>query len=364
MASTVERGVPEIVRRTEANSLSFVEPPQWVNELKENRWLPEKIVIADPLSYCAGVERSIKIADALFEEANGEPVYLYHAPIHNETKLREWEEKGGIIVNDLNEVPPFSTVLFSAHGVSPEIWKIAREKQLKGADATCPLVEKPHRDVQRLTREGYDIIAIGHRNHDEIQGLVGIAPNKITVLHPATPYKEVGTLVTHMGEKFGLRTQTTLAHNEIVDLIEYIKKQRPDVDLPRSIDDICFATQNRQDAIINAIVNAGVEEMIIFGSDENSRTPSSNTIRQREVAQGHGASAHIVENIGTIKSEWFRNIKALGIAAGASADPKRVSEFLKAIKNSGIRSEQIFRATVAEERMVFAEARRFDFSAA
>lgn len=358
----IEQGLPRIIQKSETQPPTHREQPLWARTIKENGWLPKKIILTDPLSYCAGVERSNDITDTLLDEAGGETVYLYHAPIHNETKLEEWEKRGGKVVNNIQDIPQGGTVLFSAHGVSPDVWRIAQERKLKGADATCPLVEKPHREVKNLTDNDYEVILVGKKGHDEVEGVLGIAPEKIKVLDPKSSTDEISKLVAKMGDKLGLRTQTTLAHNEIAELIDYIKSIRPDLDLPRSIDDICFATQNRQEAIIDAINNAGAEKMIIFGSDENSRTPSSNTIRQREVAESHGISAHIVESIESINPNWFCNINTLGISAGASADPMRIVEFLRIMKDSGIKGEQVFRATVAKENMRFAPARRFDFS--
>lgn len=357
-----ELGVPEIVKRVETSFLSFVETPTWALELKRRNSIPERVVIADPLSYCAGVERAISAADRILEEYAGQPVYFYHAPIHSDSKLAEWEAKGGRVVNDMDNIPYYSPVLLSAHGISPEVWRKAKERKLKGYDTTCPLVDKTHREVIALARQDYKIIVVGEKKHDEIQGLVGEAPEHIKVLHPNASTEEIDELLeTLSGEKIAIRNQTTLAYYDLLGLIAYVRERRPDVNEAKTAD-TCFATQDRQEAIIAAIEDAGASLAIIFGSDETKRAPSGNSIRLRDISKNHGAYAYLIEDISEINPNWFTLSPIVGVSAGASAAPQRVIEFLSALRGIGLRNDQIRKITVAQEPQVFAPARGFDFS--
>ncbi len=355
----IQNGVPAIVEG------ATVEPfflPSWVEDLKSQNYLPGKLVIAEPLSYCAGVVRANEGIDEMLDQHSGETVYLYHAPIHNDTKLSEWETKNARVVNSLDEVPNGSPVYFSAHGLAPEVWDQARKKGLRGKDATCPLVEKGHREVRDLKDQGYTILLVGHKSHDEILGTIGEAPEDIVIVNPHSTREQIDELMESLKdtERVALRSQTTLAVSDLSDLIDYIKDKRPDLNLPK-VSDICYATENRQEAIVQAIISGGAQVMIIFGSNETKRQPSSNSIRLREVAESHGIPAYLVEDIGEIKSEWFRDVETIGLSAGASADPKRVAEFLDLMRSIGVKNDQIQRITVAQEPQVFAPARDFDF---
>ncbi len=355
----LNEGLPQIVKNVE--KLNPSDLPQWARELAELQYLPDQIIIAEPLSYCAGVVRANRVADELLEKSKGQ-VYLYHAPIHNETKLAQWEERGAIVVNSLDDIADGSVVLFSAHGVSPEIWSAAKAKRLRGADATCPLVYKTHKEVRELVDQGYKILLIGHRNHDEVVGTIGEAPETIIVIHPKIAKEDVDSILEGLKEeKLALRSQTTLAVGDLEELVEYIRSKRSDLNLPAK-SDVCYATHNRQEAVIQTIVGSGAQLMLIFGSDETKRSPSSNSIRLREVVQSLGVPAFLVEDVSEIKSEWFRGSSRIGVSAGASAAPERVAEFLACMSAIGLKNSQIARVTVAEEPQVFAPAKRFDFS--
>lgn len=361
-------GIPVLIERT---GVVFLETsPSWVQDLEQINWKPEQVVIADPLSYCAGVVRANIAADEMLEEykdwkdAEGVSVYFYHAPIHNDTKLQEWEAKGAKVVETLDEVPDGSPVLFSAHGVSPLVWIEAKRRHFRGRDATCPLVDKTHREAIDLAKKDYKILLVGHEKHDEITGTVGEAPDNIVVINPKIDFHDLVGIINGMKDvPIALRTQTTLAVEDTLDLIEFVKSLRADLNLP-SHSDICFATQNRQEAIIKAISLTGVDNIVIFGSHEGKRKPSSNSIRLREVAIEHGVGAVLVEDIGEIEASNLRQCRRLGISAGASADPKRVAEMLAALRELGLTNDRIKRLTVAEEPQVFASAKSFDFSKA
>ena len=355
------------MRKAEANVSAFFNIPKWAYELRDRGYLPEKVVIADPLSYCAGVVRADDGIEDMFKEYP-EGFYLYHAPIHNDTKLKEWESRGAKLIHDLGglrAIPEESPVYISAHGIGPDVWEVLRLKRTKGKDATCPLVEKTQREARDLVSRGYKVWVFGNENHDEMVGTLAIAPGNIFAVNPNISRREIRKLLKDFeGQKLGVGSQTTLNQRDISGKIAYIKKLRPDVELPKK-EDICYASQNRQDAVVAAIAKAGVELMIIFGSDETKRQPSSNTIRLREVSSQNGAKrASVVEDVSEIKPDWFNDISIVGVSAGASADPKRVSEFLICMREVGLRRQQLQRITVAEEPQVFASVRDFDFSQA
>ena len=350
-------------QNTEAHRTDHVELPEWASDLQKINYLPEKLIIAEPLSYCAGVVRANKAADEMLTAYQGQPVSFYHAPIHNETQLTKWENQGATVVNSLDEIPEGVPVLFSAHGVYPEIWFEAKKKHLKVVDATCPLVEKTHREVRQLRDEGYTILLVGHKNHDEIVGTFGEAPDNIVVVHPRMTKEELDIVFEGLKdtEKVALRSQTTLALADLLEMVEYIKSKRPDINLPKK-SDICYATENRQKAVVEVIGKAGADLMIIFGSDETKRTPSSNSMRLRDVAQDMGVKAYLVEDVWEIQAEWFSGARRIGISAGASAAPERVMEFLLVMMTIGLQNNQIEKIVVTEESQVFAPAKTFDFS--
>lgn len=358
----VREGVPRIVERVGISS--FFDSPHWATELRELGWLPEKVIICDPLSYCAGVERANQAADQLLSENKGEVVYFYHAPIHNDTKVAEWQARGAEIVNSLEEVLDSTDILFSGHGIGPSIWLQARALRLKGIDATCPLVEKTHRDVQKFAEAGYKILLIGRQDHDEIVGTVDFAPNDIVVVHPDSNFEEVDLIMRNLEnfEKIAISTQTTLAYTDLLDLIDFVVSKRADIVLPK-VDDVCYATQNRQEAVAEVIKRGDVQLVIVFGSDESKGVyRSNNSISLRDVAIKHGTKSYLVEDVSEIKAEWFKGVNRIGVSAGASAAPERVVEFLACFRQIGLRNNQILRITVAAEPQVFAPARRFDFS--
>jgi 4-hydroxy-3-methylbut-2-enyl diphosphate reductase len=182
------------------------------------------------------------------------------------------------------------------------------------------------------------------------------------VLHPHSTQEQIDELLETLKgkEKIALRSQTTLAVSDLSELADYVKEKRPDLNLPKK-SDICYATENRQTAVVETITDGGAELMIIFGSDETKRQPSSNSIRLREVSESRGVRAHVVEDIGEVKAEWFDGISRVGVSAGASANPKRVAEFLQVMRNVGVKDDQILTMSVAEESQVFADSKDFDF---
>lgn len=361
----VLEGLPAIVKNAEASQLITVsESPSWVKELKKIGWKPEELIIADPLSYCAGVERANRAAEQILDENLGETVYFYHAPIHNESKVKEWIKRGAKIVDSLDEVPDGSAILFSAHGVSPDLLIEAKRKKLRGMDATCPLVDKTHKDIERFKREGYRTLLIGKAGHDEIVGTLGHDPDGITLISPDISSEDLEKEIVGLQgvDKLALSTQTTLSYIEILDLIEHIKELRPDIKLPNK-EDICYATQNRQEAVIAAIDKAGAQMVVVFGSDETKGIyKSNNSIQLRETATGKGVGGYLAEDWSEIKAEWFCGVSKLGVSAGASAAPERVVELIAGLRELGLRNDQIKRVTVVYEDKLFKDPVPFNYS--
>src|SRR3989344_1332580 len=332
-------GVPKLIETVSSELILPLDFPSWARDLQEIGYLPERVVIADPLSYCAGVVRADVGMEEMFKEFP-DGFYLYHAPIHSETKLKEWEGRGAVLIEtkeQLLRLPQNLAVYISAHSIGPDVWEILEALGAKGKDSSCPLVSKTHREVEVLVLDDYTVLLVGYKDHDEIQGTYAIAPDRIKVIHPKIVREELDLILDSLENipKIGLRSQTTLDYENLSGLIGYIQERRPDLNLPKT-EDICYATHNRQEAVIAAISRSGAELMIIFGSDETKSQPSSNTIRLREVSNNNGAKrSRIVEDISEIESGWFNGISVVGVSAGASAPPIRVSEFLMTLKQIG-----------------------------
>lgn len=350
----IQPGTPRLIER---NPVDFIETPGWAKTLRLSGYLPETVTIADPLSYCAGVEQAVEEVERKMNRR------LYHVPIHNERKLEEWEAGGAVLVDNIEDVPDGEELVFSAHGVSNEVKRRAKEKRLIVADTTCPLVDKTRREVRALNQAKYKIILVGDKKHDEMVGTLSEAPDAITIISPKAPPEKFQEALESLKDEplVAVRTQTTLEARLVDKLLEQMEVLRPDINKPLK-SDICYATQNRQDAVIETIRLSGAGLMIIFGSGENSRTPSSNSMRLREVGQGEGVPTYLVEDISEIQAEWFKGVKNVGVSAGASADPKRVSEFLYAMKDIGLQPDQLHRVTVAEEKQIFSTVRRSNWT--
>lgn len=361
----IVEGLPQRVTDAEVRVCEYFSLPDWAKELQDSHWLPEKVIIADPLFYCAGVDRAIIAADNLLRENAGQTVYFYHAPIHNKLKVDEWEGRGAKIVNSIAEIPYFSPTLLSAHGVGPSVWLEVQKRGLRGKDAMCPLVKKTHIDVDKFVKQGYKVLLIGKKDHDEVVGTFDHAPDDIIVIAPNISFEEMDKKLEELKgfDKLALTAQTTLVWKELVGLIEHICDRRPDLKLP-NVEDVCYATQNRQEAVLAAIAEGGADLVIVFGSDESKGDyRSNNSISLREVAKGAGAASYLAEDISEVKAEWFYGYRNVGISAGASAAPERVAEFIACLREIGLKSNQISRMTVVYEDQNFTgEPESFDFS--
>jgi 4-hydroxy-3-methylbut-2-enyl diphosphate reductase len=303
---------------------------------------PLTILLAAPRGFCAGVERAIDVVE-LALEAYGPPVYVRHAIVHNTHVVAELEAKGAVFVEDEREVPPGSVLVFSAHGVSPEARRHAEARGLRTVDATCPLVTKVHLEAVKYSQEGYSIVLIGHAGHQEVIGTTGHAPDAITLVQ--TP-EEVEALDFEDPARVAYLTQTTLSVDEVTAIVSALKRRYPLIRGPRG-DDICYATQNRQDA--TKALAERCDLVLVVGSAH-----SSNSNRMVEVARAHGAPhAELIDDATQLRDEWLDGVKTVGLTSGASAPEILVQGVIDVLKArpAGVRIEIL---DVVDEQMHFA----------
>jgi 4-hydroxy-3-methylbut-2-en-1-yl diphosphate reductase len=282
-----------------------------------------RVLLASPRGFCAGVVRAIDIVNYALE-CYGLPLYVRREIVHNKSVVNELKQKGTIFVDHLEEVPPGNRVIFSAHGVSPEVRAEASARQLKIIDATCPLVTKVHMEAIKYARQGFTIILIGHQDHDEVIGTLGEAPDAIRILISA---EEVDSLEVPDPTKIAYLTQTTLSLNDTKHIIDRLKRKYPEICCPAS-EDICYATQNRQSAVLTLAVEA--EVILVVGSAN-----SSNSRRLVEVAKHQGVTAYLIDDIGDIQPGWLTGIQSVGLTAGASAPEGLVETVIRYLNNLG-----------------------------
>ncbi len=286
------------------------------------------IVLANPRGFCAGVDRAIIIVEQALEKF-GAPIYVRNEVVHNKFVVDELRAKGAIFVNELDKIPAGSTVIFSAHGVSKAIRAEAESRGLTAFDATCPLVTKVHIEVAKMRSAGMEIVMIGHKGHPEVEGTMGQVegePSEHGMYLVETP-EDVAKLSVKNPEKLAFVTQTTLSMDDATLVINALQTKFPNIHAPKS-DDICYATQNRQDAV--KIMSKDCDLVIIVGSPN-----SSNSNRLREVAQNQGVEAYMVDNASYLKTEWLLGKKKIGVSAGASAPEILVKEVINALQNMG-----------------------------
>jgi 4-hydroxy-3-methylbut-2-en-1-yl diphosphate reductase len=283
----------------------------------------KKVVLAFPRGFCAGVVRAIDIVN-LALEVYGQPIYVRREIVHNKFVVNELHRKGIIFVNELDEVPLGGRVIFSAHGVSPDVSSAAQTRLLKVIDATCPLVTKVHREAIKYARLGYSIILIGHSDHDEVIGTLGEAPESITVLDPED---DIQALSVPDSSKVIYLTQTTLSLNDTRQIVDKLRRRFPMINMPSS-EDICYATQNRQGAVLEL---AQKSELILVVGSANS----SNSRRLVEVAQSAGVSAYLIDDTENIQLSWIKNVRVIGLTAGASAPEDLVERVVHYLNRLG-----------------------------
>ncbi|MDP6641950.1 MAG: 4-hydroxy-3-methylbut-2-enyl diphosphate reductase [Candidatus Nanoarchaeia archaeon] len=276
-----------------------------------------KIILVKPRGFCAGVERAIEIVEKALEIHK--KVYVKHQIVHNLHVVKDLEKKGAIFVEELNEIPNDNLVIFSAHGVSPKVVEEAKKRNLKFLDATCPLVTKVHLEAIRYNKENYSIILIGHKGHQEVIGTMGEAP-----MFLVGNIEDVNNLDIN-SEKIAYITQTTLSLDDTKNIVDALKKKYPNIESPKS-KDICYATQNRQNAIKEL---AKTCELVLVVGSKNS----SNSNRLVETAKLHGCKSYLIENKDFIDERWLENVENLGISSGASAPEILVQELVDDLKN-------------------------------
>jgi 4-hydroxy-3-methylbut-2-enyl diphosphate reductase len=266
-----------------------------------------KVLLASPRGFCAGVNMAIESLE-LALGAFGPPIYVYHEIVHNQYVVGQFRDRGVTFVNELTEVPEGATLLFSAHGVSPEVRRLARERKLRAIDATCPLVTKVHLEAIKYADEGYTILLIGHEGHDEVIGTMGEAPEAILLVEsPAA----VASLEVADESKVAYLTQTTLSVDDANRIISRLKERFPQIASPPK-DDICYATQNRQEAVSR--LSEGADLVLVLGSQN-----SSNSQRLAELARERGIPAHLIDGPDDIDAAWFTGVNTVLVTAGASA---------------------------------------------
>jgi 4-hydroxy-3-methylbut-2-enyl diphosphate reductase len=281
----------------------------------------KSILLAKPRGFCAGVVRAVDIVERVLELVPA-PIYVYHEIVHNKFVVESLSKRQVVFVNSLEEVPEGQVCIYSAHGVSPQIRELAKRKHLRVVDATCPLVTKVHLEALRYVRDGYSIILIGHAGHEEVEGTMGEASMVLV-----SSVAEVEKLEVPNPEKVAYLTQTTLSLDDMAEILKALRKKFPKLVGP-SKDDICYATQNRQNAI-KQIANH-VDLMLVVGSQN-----SSNSQRLREVALAAGKPAYLINNVEEINEAWLQGVESVGVTAGASAPEEFVSGVIEYLKKAG-----------------------------
>ncbi|MEY8217226.1 MAG: 4-hydroxy-3-methylbut-2-enyl diphosphate reductase [SAR324 cluster bacterium] len=299
---------------------------------------PLNLVLASPRGFCAGVDRAITIVEKALE-MYGAPIYVQHEIVHNKHVVQRLRNDGAVFVENIDEIPEGSHAIFSAHGVSPEVRKRAEKRKLQVLDATCPLVTKVHREAQRYAQKEHTIILIGHHNHVEVKGTVGEAPEHIFVVGTV---EEVSDLKIPDEKKVGYITQTTLSLDDTAEIITALKERFPEIKGPAK-DDICYATQNRQNAV--KALSKEVDLVLVVGAQN-----SSNSVRLLEVAETTGVKARRIESAAELDPEWLEEVRNVGITAGASAPEDIVqgivAEISKMSSSSSVRDLEIVQEDV------------------
>jgi 4-hydroxy-3-methylbut-2-en-1-yl diphosphate reductase len=298
----------------------------------------EKIILAEPRGFCAGVDRAVEAVRTALH-AYGRPLYVRHQIVHNRFVLEALEQEGAIFVETLDEVPEGQRVIFSAHGVAPSEWDRAKHRGLRVIDATCPLVTKVHLEVERYATEGRTVVLVGHAGHEEVKGTLGVAPGKVVLVGSV---EEAEKVQLPDPERVAAVTQTTLSIDDTRDILEVLKRRFPRMATPKT-DDICYATQNRQNAVKELVQLS--EAILVVGSKQ-----SSNANRLVEVARTRGARAFLIDSMADVEPEMLAGVKSLGLTASASSPEWLVEEIIGAFKDRGAEVELL---SVAKERVHF-----------
>jgi 4-hydroxy-3-methylbut-2-en-1-yl diphosphate reductase len=302
---------------------------------------PRRVLLASPRGYCAGVDRAVVTVEKALERY-GAPVYVRKQIVHNKHVVSALQQRGVIFVDETDEVPEGALVVFSAHGVSPQVHREAAERNLRVIDATCPLVTKVHKEARKFAAQGYEILLIGHRGHEEVEGTQGEAPESVQLVHDRS---EVGEVEVKDPEKVIWLSQTTLSVDETLDTVDLLRQRFPLLVSPPS-DDICYATQNRQEVVKQIAPECDL--VIVVGSRN-----SSNSVRLVEVALDAGAgAAHLVDDAGEVDDRWLDGVRTVGVTSGASVPEDLVQDVLTHLRERGFPPAEEFVA--ATETLTFA----------
>ena len=305
-----------------------------------------KVLLANPRGFCAGVDRAIEIVERALE-LFGAPIYVRHEVVHNRFVVDRLASLGAIFVEELDDVPDDATVIFSAHGVSQGVRKAGRHRGLKVFDATCPLVTKVHMEVARHCKSGRDVVLIGHAGHPEVEGTLGQwlqKPPRENRIYLVESPEDVEQLEVTFPEEFAYVTQTTLSVDDTQGVINALKRKFPAIVGPKH-DDICYATQNRQDAVKE--ISKDADLMLVVGS-----VNSSNSNRLRELAEKRGIPAYLIDGAEDIRPEWLKGVKNVAVTAGASAPESLVAGVIQRLKDEG--AGKVTEMNGARENMMFA----------
>jgi len=298
----------------------------------------EKIILAEPRGFCAGVDRAVEAVRSALR-TYGRPLYVRHQIVHNRFVLEALVEEGAIFVEELGEVPEGQRVIFSAHGVAPSEWERARDRGLRVIDATCPLVTKVHLEVERYAREDRSVILVGHAGHEEVKGTLGVAPGRVLLVGSV---QEAEVAEVPDPERVAAVTQTTLSVDDTREIMETLKRRFPAMVAPKT-DDICYATQNRQNAVKELVEQS--DAILVVGSKQ-----SSNANRLVEVSRMRGARPFLVDSLDDVRPDMLDGVSALGVTASASSPEWLVEQIIGAFANNGASVELL---SVAKERVHF-----------
>jgi 4-hydroxy-3-methylbut-2-enyl diphosphate reductase len=300
-----------------------------------------KVLLASPRGFCAGVDRAIEIVEQCLERF-GPPVYVRHEIVHNRHVVESLRAKGAVFIEDPAEAPAGALLVFSAHGVSPAVREAAAQRELRVIDATCPLVTKVHVEAQRFAREGYEIVLVGHAGHVEVEGTMGQAPER---MHLVQSVDDVARLAVGDPARLACLTQTTLSVDDTREILAALKARFPEIRLPRK-DDICYATQNRQNAVKQ--VTAEAQLVLVVGAPE-----SSNSNRLVEIANRSGARGFLVQSARDIDPAWLAGVRCVAVTAGASAPELLVQEVVARLRALAGPDTEIASLPLVDEGVVF-----------
>jgi 4-hydroxy-3-methylbut-2-en-1-yl diphosphate reductase len=312
---------------------------------------PEKLLLAAPRGYCAGVDRAVQTVERALE-LYGPPVYVRKEIVHNKHVVEELRERGAVFVEEETEVPEGRTVIFSAHGVAPSVHASAADRGLKTIDATCPLVTKVHVEAKKFAAEGYTIVLIGHEGHEEVEGTMGEAPENMILIETE---EDVDRLEVDDPDRIAYLTQTTLSVDETDRIIRRLRERFPNVTGPKS-DDICYATTNRQMAVRQMARECDL--VLVIGSKN-----SSNSNRLVEVARDHGAESHLIDNESQVRDEWIEGKRVVGISSGASAPEELVQRLVDFFRVRGTRDVSEFEVVQEDVRFMLPKEIRRELAA-